>query len=160
MRHALEGFSLSRELVQLQLLHLALLGDAARGHVLLLLLVPCRLAPLSEGRIEADGTLQCSYHGEPTSEVNLYRQILPVSINRAMFKQCPFQAVSLSSSSLLKYPRTVMHAAANAIDTYVAEQLAVVNAGFAHAGWRFDSGGKCVEIPQVIGALQELPHRK
>lgn len=23
----------------------------------------CRLAPLSEGRIEADGTLQCSYHG-------------------------------------------------------------------------------------------------
>jgi hypothetical protein len=24
----------------------------------------CRLAPLSEGRIAADGTLQCSYHGE------------------------------------------------------------------------------------------------
>jgi len=23
-----------------------------------------RLAPLSEGRVESDGTLQCSYHGE------------------------------------------------------------------------------------------------
>jgi pheophorbide a oxygenase len=27
---------------------------------------PHRLAPLSEGRIDADGTLMCSYHGEVT----------------------------------------------------------------------------------------------
>jgi phenylpropionate dioxygenase-like ring-hydroxylating dioxygenase large terminal subunit len=34
----------------------------------------CRLAPLSEGRIDANGTLMCSYHGAQSEEKQCRQQ--------------------------------------------------------------------------------------
>jgi hypothetical protein len=38
------------------------------GHCAVVAVCCCRLAPLSEGRIDANGTLMCSYHGAQLEE--------------------------------------------------------------------------------------------
>lgn len=59
----------------------------------------CRLAPLSEGRVEADGTLMCAYHGWKFDAAGACKAIPQAKDQAAEAKMC-----SNSSSSAHAYP--------------------------------------------------------
>lgn len=77
---------------------------AAHTHTLNALHIPSappppRLAPLSEGRIEADGTLQCSYHGWPYNGAGTCTEI-----PQALDPKAKAVACSSSRSCVTSYP--------------------------------------------------------